>query len=224
MPKILTGSMAAIVVAAGGVFGFQFYMQHRIASEVEAAFEQIRATGAKASHGNVSFDPWSRTFTIADIAGESTAQPPFVVKIASVTAAGVGKKDGTRFSADSIEVTGVEIGVGTPVQGLLRVIYRLPRMVVKDYSGPASVQGLPASSSFLDLYRFGFQQLASVTAASVTAPGLTGTIQFSAAMPDNGGEFSYSGLTMEGIKDGKIASSKLDGLAFTFAAQTAGKG
>ena len=56
MVKILIGLVAAIVIAAGGFFGFQFYMQHRVASEVEAAFEQIRAAGGKASHGKVSFD------------------------------------------------------------------------------------------------------------------------------------------------------------------------
>ena len=61
MEKILIGLVAAVVIAAGGFFGFQFYMQHRIAGEVEAAFEQIRASGGKASHGKVSFDLLSRT-------------------------------------------------------------------------------------------------------------------------------------------------------------------
>ncbi len=57
MRKILIGLVAVIVVAVGGFFGFQFYVQHRVASQVEAAFEQIRASGGKASHGKVSFDP-----------------------------------------------------------------------------------------------------------------------------------------------------------------------
>src|ERR1700720_3795253 len=102
MVKILTGLVAAIVIAAAGFFGFQFYMQHRVAGEVEAAFEQIRATGGKASHGKVSFDLLKRTVTVADIAGETPAQPPVSVKIASVTASGVGQPDAARFSADSI--------------------------------------------------------------------------------------------------------------------------
>ena len=76
MRKILIGLVAVIVVAAAD-FGFQFYVQHRVATQVEdAAFEQIRASGGKASHGKVSFDPWSRTVTIADIAGESAPQAP----------------------------------------------------------------------------------------------------------------------------------------------------
>ena len=46
MKKILIGLVAAVVVAAGGFFGFQFYVQHRVAREVEAGFDQIRATGS----------------------------------------------------------------------------------------------------------------------------------------------------------------------------------
>ena len=49
MKKILIGLVAAIVIATGGFFGFEFYVQRRAASEVEAGFAQIRATGSKAS-------------------------------------------------------------------------------------------------------------------------------------------------------------------------------
>src|SRR4051812_46511987 len=75
MKKILIGLAVAVAIAAGGFFGFHFYTQQRIAGEVDAAFEQIRAGGGKASHGKVSFDLMSRTATIADIAGESATQP-----------------------------------------------------------------------------------------------------------------------------------------------------
>ena len=54
MTKILIGLVAAILIATGAFFGFHFYMQHRVAGEIEAAFEQIRSTGGKAS-GPVSF-------------------------------------------------------------------------------------------------------------------------------------------------------------------------
>ena len=132
MIKALTGLIAAIVVAVGGFFGFQFYTQHRITSEIDAAFEQIRATGAKASHGPVSFDLKNRTVTIVDIAGETIAQPPVSIKIASLTASGVGQPDATRFSANSIAVTDVEIGVAMPAETISRVIYKVPRLTMKD--------------------------------------------------------------------------------------------
>ena len=222
MIKTLTGLIAAIVVAVAGFFGFQFYTQHRIANEIDAAFEQIRATGAKASHGPVSFDLKNRTLTIADIVGESTAQPPVSIKIASLTASDVGQPDATRFSADSIEATDVEIGVAVAAAAGPSLTYRVPRITVKDYSGPARLQRLPASSAVIDVYRFALDQFASVTATSITAPSIAGAMKFAAATPGDG-EVAYSGLAMKGIRDGKIASMKADGAVFTVNLQQSGK-
>ena len=213
MVKILSGLVAAIVIAVGGFFGFQFYTQHRIASEVETALEQIRAAGGKASHGKVSFDLLSRTVTIADITAQSAAQPPVSIKIGSLTASGVNQPDAARFSAESIEITDVEIGAAMGPQPALNLAYKVPRITVKDYSGPASLQRPPASSSFADIYRSALEQFAGVTAASITAPSLTATINSGAATP-GGGEVAYTGLAMQGIKDGKIASTKIDGVDF----------
>ncbi len=218
MKKILFGLSAAIAIAVAGFFGFDLYMQHRVKSEVEAAFEQIRATGAKASHGKVSFDLRSRTVTIADIAAKPASGTPFSVKIASVTAAGVSQSDPARFSADSIDVADVEVSVTTPTRTISRVTYKAPRITVKAYSGPTAIRRLPASPSVVELYRFGFEQLASITAASITAPNVTGTMTFDVAAQGGAGdgEFTYDGAAMEGLKDGKIASMKADGFRFRF--------
>jgi len=147
MKRILIGLVAAIVIATGGFFGFEFYVQQRVAGEVETAFDQIRATGSKASHGKVSFDLLSRTITVADIAGETAAQPPVSVRIASITASGVSQPDPMRFSAGNIEATGIELGVSMAAQPGLSVSYKAPRITVKDYSGPAGLWRPPVSSS-----------------------------------------------------------------------------
>src|SRR5258708_29299709 len=112
MVKVLSGVVAAIVVAVGGFFGFEFYMQHRVAGEVEAVFEQIRATGGEASHGKVSFDLLSRTVIVADMVGQSPAQPPVSRKSATLTASGLSPPDAARFSADHIEAPEIELGWG----------------------------------------------------------------------------------------------------------------
>jgi len=218
MMRILSGTVAAIVIAVGGFFGFEFYMQHRIANEVEAAFEQIRATGGKASHGKVSFDLLKRTVTVADIAGQSAAQPPVSVKIANITASGVSQPDAARFSAESIEITDVEVEVETPAETLRHVSYKAPWIAVKDYSGPTAIRRPPASSSRDDLYRFGLEQLASMTAASITVPSLMATVKFSTAMGggSGSGEFAYSDLSMEDLKDGRTTSMKAGEFTFTF--------
>src|ERR1700761_3285220 len=111
MVKILIGLITAVVVAVGGYFGFAFYTQHRIAGEIDAALEQIRAAGGKASHGKVSFDLWSRTAVVDDFATESAAKPPVSVKIAKLTISGAAQPTAERFSANNIEATDIEVGV-----------------------------------------------------------------------------------------------------------------
>lgn len=226
MKKILLGLIAAAVIAAGGYFGFDFYIQHRVKRDVEAAFEQLRANGAKASHGKIAFDVKSRTLTISDVVAESGTQSPVSVKLASLTMTGLGQPDAARVSADHVEFSDVEIGITGPTPKIASLTYKAPRITVKDYSGPAALPPLPASSSIFELYRFAFTQLTGITASSVTAPTLTGTMAFNASprVGDGaGGEFGYSGLAIENMKNGKIASSKIDKVAFTINSQPAGK-
>ena len=219
MTKILLGLVAAVVIAVGGFFGFEYYTQRQIAREVETAFEQIRAAGGKASHGKISFDLKSRTLRVDDIATESATQPPVRVKIASVVASGVGQPDAGRFSADTIETSDVEIGssIAGPTEG--KIAYKVPRIVMKDYSGPANAPP-PASASLIDAYRSGLQQFAAISATSVTAPSITGTMNFGGAMS---GEFAYSGMTFKDIKAGKIAAMDIERASFTVNTQQAGK-
>ncbi|MBR1253296.1 hypothetical protein JQ634_06235 [Bradyrhizobium sp. AUGA SZCCT0240] len=221
MVKVLSGLVAAIVIAVGGFFGFQFYTQHRIASEVDAALEQVRAAGGKASRGKVSYDLLNRTVTIAEIAAQSAAQPPVSVKIGNLTASGVSQPDAARFSAETIEIADLDIGAAIGPQPPSNLSYKLPRITVKEYSGPASLQRPPASSALADIYRSVLEQFAGVAATSITAPSLTGTINSGVATP-GGGEVAYTGLAMQDIKDGKVASAKIDGAVFTVNAQGAG--
>ncbi|WP_404562342.1 hypothetical protein [Bradyrhizobium elkanii] len=116
MKKILLGLIAVAVLAAGSYFGFDFYAQRRVTRDVEAAFEQVRATGAKASHGKITFDVKSRTLTIADVATESGTQSPVSVKIANLTMTGLGQTDAARVSAGNVEFSDVEIGVAGPTR------------------------------------------------------------------------------------------------------------
>ena len=137
MVKILIGVLAALVIAAGAFFGFEFYVQQRAATEVEAVFAQVRAAGNKATHGKVSFDLFSRTITVADIAGETAAQPPVSVKIGSFKASGVGQPDASRFTADTVDAENVEV-VGTmAAQAGWSATYRAPKISVVGHAGPA---------------------------------------------------------------------------------------
>ncbi|NOJ40651.1 hypothetical protein [Bradyrhizobium australiense] len=220
MVKILLGLVAAVVIAVGGFFGFEFYTQHRITREVEAAFEQIRAGGGKASHGKVSFDLKSRTLKIDEIATESASQPPVSVKIARVVASGVGQPDTGRFWADSIEATDIEVGTSMAGPADAKLAYKMPRLMMKDYSGLASLKDPPASASTVGIYRSGLEQFSAMSAASVSAPSIAVTINFGAA---TSGEFVHSGLALRDIKGGKIAAMQIERASFTINTQHAGK-
>lgn len=227
MVKIIVGVLVVLVVAAvGGFFGIEFYVQQRAAGEVEAAFAAVRAAGSKASHGKVSFDLWSRTITVADISGESAAQPPVIVKIGRFTAAGVNQPDATRFSAERIDAADVEIG-GTGVQAGLRVTYKAPRIEVKDYAGPAGPLRALDTSSAADVYRFALEHFAAVAASSATAQTVTTMIVPVAGSAAPGairpGNATYSGVAIRDLKDGKIAAMTIERMEFATTVDQGGK-
>jgi hypothetical protein len=220
MVKILIGLVTAVVIAAAAFLGFEFYAQHRITGEIEAAFEQIRATGGQASHGKVSFGLLSRTVTVADIAVASAAQPPVNFRIAGITVTGATQPDAKRFSADNIEMTDIEVGTATPIPPGSNLTYKVPRISVKGYSGPASLPRPPASTSFIDVYRFALEQFAEITVSSVTAPSLAATIDFGGA---GNGSVTYSGLEIQDIRNGNIASVRVGEFTFAVHLEQAGK-
>jgi hypothetical protein len=222
MKRVLIGLIAVAVLAAGGWFGFNLYAQHRATAEVEAAFDRLRAGGGKASHGKVAFDLASRTLTIEDIAVEPAEQPQAHIKIANIKGTGVRQADETRFAADNIEIAGFEVVLDEVGPGKLKVSYRVPQLIMRDYAGPIHAPNEPASGSLIDMYRFVLDQYASVTASSVTAPTLA--IAFDAGKGAGGsGEVVYSGLAIQKLGQGKIDAMKADRAAFTINVPQPGK-
>lgn len=223
MKRVLIGVIAVIVIVAAGFFGVNWYAQNRAAREVETAFEQIRASGAKASHGKVAFDLTTRTLTVADIQTETAGEPPFTVKIGNVIASGVGQPDAGRVSAASIEANDLEIDAQTPAPSSSRLTYKAPKIILKDYTGPARGEQIPAGASPLMLYGMLIKQFAGVSASSLSIPTVTGTMDFGAAAALSHGEFTYKGFLFDGIKDGKIATEKVGDVAFMIDMQQAGQ-
>ena len=224
MKKILLGLVAVLVIAVGGFFGFQFYVQQRIAGEIDTAFDQIRSAGGKGTgHGKVSFDPLKHTrHDRRDRSPIMASQPSAHVKIANITASGVSQPDPAHFAADTIEVAGTEVDAAMAAPAEWHLAYKMPRLTLKDFSGPAALPQRPASSSALDLYRFALEQFAGISASSMSLPDLAGTLDLNATTKI-AADFSYSDLRTEGIKDGKIAVMKLGSVAYNMNTQQAGK-
>jgi hypothetical protein len=222
MKRILIGLIVVAVLAVGGWFGFNLYAQHRATAEVEAAFEQIRKQGGKASHGKVEFDVMSRTLTVEDIAVTPNSEQQAQIKIASIKGTGVRLIDAARFSADSIDITGFELALGEIGAAKLKGSYKVQQLTLRDYAGPLHSLNAPAGGTLIDMYRYALEQYASVTASSITAPALTFTFDGGSAAAGTG-EFSYSGLAIQNLKQGKIDAMKADRANFTINVQQAGK-
>ena len=222
MKRILFGAIVVAALAVGGWLGVNLYAQHRATAEVEATFEQIRASGGKASHGSIAFDLPSRTLTIEDIAVERF-EPQNSIKIAGVKVVGVRQVDETRFSADSIEISGTEFAFeGAAGQMNVKAAYKVPQITVHDYSGAIRLQGSPASSSLIDHCRFTLDQFASITASSIAVPTIAVTINPGSKEPGSG-DFTYSGVAMQNINRGKVDAAKVDRIVFNLNMQQPGR-
>lgn len=209
MKRILIGLIAVAVLAAGGWFGFSLYAKHRVTAEIEAALEQIRSRGGAASHGKIGFDLPGRTLTIEEVNVEPGRAPLAGIKVASFKAIGVRQVDEAHIAADTVEVDGVELAIdGAAGAANIKVTYKIPQLTLTNYSGPARVQGAPASDSILDAYRFGLEQFASITAGSLNVPTITAAM--TGIIGGGAGEITYSGLTVRNINRGKIDAAKVD--------------
>lgn len=222
MKRILIGLIVAAVLAAGGWFGVSLYAQHRATAEVEAAFEQMRKQGGKASHGKVAFDIMSRTLTIEDIAVVPGNQPQAQIKIAGIKATGVRQIDDNRFSADSIDITGLEVALDQVGSAKLKASYKIPQLTMRDYAGPIRAGDAPVGGSLMDVYRYVLDQYASIAATSLTAPTLTMAFD-SGSGPGGSGEITYSGLAIQNLKHGKIDAMKADRAAISIDVKQPGK-
>lgn len=225
MKRILIGLIVTAVLAVGGWFGFSLYAKHRVTVEIEAAFEQVRKQGGKARHGKIGFDLPSRTLTIEDISVDPGQQSQTQIKIANVRATGVRQPDEGQFSADTIEVSGIEFAIDSTVgSSPVKSGYKIPQATIRDFTGAIGARTLPPSNAITDLYRFGLEQFSSISASSIEVPSVAVTVvtKPDTAKPE-GGDLIYSGLAMKNLRHGKVETTKADRFTFTFNTAQPGK-
>jgi hypothetical protein len=215
MRKFLIGVAAVIAAGVAAFFGTQFYLQQRIAGDVDAAFAQMRASGATASHGRLAFDLVSRTLTIADIAVKSDAQPAVDVKIGRFTAERVDLMQTGRFAAERVYIAEVEAGGTLAMQGGLKVAYQAPAIEIMGYSGPSAPLRAFNPASPLDLWRFALEHFAAVTATSITIPSVTASLTSAGPKGFGPATYIYSGIAARDIQQGRVATATVDRFSFT---------
>jgi hypothetical protein len=213
MLKILGGLAAAVLIAVGGYFGFEFYVHQRIVTDVDAAFAAVQASGGKASHGKITFDLWRRAVMVSDIAIESAAQPPVSLKVGQFTAVGA-KSDPGRFAADQIVATDVALSGTMATQARPQFLYAAPRIEITSYAGPAGPLRPVDPAAPADLYRLILEQFNTVNAAAITIPSVTGHMTMASPAAALG-DYTYTGLSARDIRDGKIGTMTIEKVDFT---------
>jgi len=222
MKRILIGLIVVAVLAVGGWFGFNLYAKHRATAEIEAAFDQIRSGGGKASHGKIGFDLLTRTLTVEDIIIDPGKEPQAEIKIAGIKGTGVRQVDDLRFSADSIDITGFEVALDQVGPAKLKASYKIPQLTMRDYAGPVHNWTVPADNSLIALYRYVLDQYVGIQASSLTAPTLTMTFD-SGSAAGGSGEATYSGLAIQNLTHGKIDAMKADRATISIDVKQPGK-
>jgi len=221
MSKIVVGLGVAAVAAVGGYFGTEAYIKHRIASEIEANFEQIRSGGGKAGHGNLTFSLWTRDVSISDIAVEFSAPQKASIKVGNFKASKIGLGSASTFASDKIVLTDIDASGAVASGGALDVAVKAPRVEIADYSGPTRLPDQAKLASPLDMYRAGLMQFAAISARAMTAPTVTVAAK-GTALP-GGADYVYSDLAVRDIKDGKIASSHVGRVTIAMSVAQPGK-
>jgi hypothetical protein len=205
MSKTVIGLGVVAVAAVGGYFGTEAYIKHRIATEIETNFAQIRAGGGQAKHGDLAFSLWTRDVTISDIAVEFSAPQQAKITVGRFAASGVGLASTSTFTTSKIALTDIDASGAIAPSGGLDVTVKAPRVEIADYSGPTQLPAQSKITSPLDMYRAGLAQFAAISARALTAPTVTVTAK-GTALP-GGADYVYSDLSIRDIKDGKVATS-----------------
>jgi hypothetical protein len=213
--KALIGLAGVALLGSCGYFGVTALAARSASAEVEATFEALRATGASASHGEVTFDLASRTLVVADIVIAHTGAPsPLSVKLERLTATGVTRPAADRVAADRVELRELTVTGGPATLLGQQATYALPRVEIAGYAGPPLPIAARRGSSPVDQLRASLEPFAKVTAASVTIPSMTASVEPAtiSGVPPLAGPLTiaYSGTTLSGLRDRRIAGFKVD--------------
>ena len=209
--KALIGLASVALLGSCGYFAATALAARNASEEVEATFQALRAAGASASHGEVTFDLASRTLVIADIViTQPGALSPLSVKLQRLTATGVTRPAADRVAADRVELKELTVAGGPATMLGQPVTYVAPRVEIAGYAGPPLPISARAGTSSTELLRASLEPFAKVTAASVTIPSMTASLELPPTSAVGSFTIGYFGVTLSGMRDRRIAGFKID--------------
>ena len=209
MRRILAGFLLAILIGVPAIyFGLPIWAEHRARQQVETAFNSLRGPAGKASHGAVSYDVWTRTLRIADVAIKSADPTAIKFTAAQILAKGASSSTG-RIEADHVEIAGSEIAGLQLGRGGPRATYRAPKIVIDKFSGPTAFERRTTALAGAENMLAVFEAAVAVNAAEVSAPTLSATVTVE-ARPKDVAEYGLSDLRLRNMSAGRIGMATID--------------
>jgi hypothetical protein len=214
MRKVVTGVLAILIAGTGGYFGAKGWAQQRIEQEVETSLAAMRVPGGNVTHGPVEIELLHRRFSLTNVAAEMPGDSKASWRVGRVVATGIGQPGAGRMSAAKLEIEDLEIDGTIAVGAGLHVTYRIPRLEIADYSGPAAVLYPVDAASPIEAIRTALQQFAAIKASSLTIPAATVSLA-AKDLPVSAVEYGYSGIVARNIGEGRIGSTTVGRMVAT---------
>ena len=221
MRKLLIGCLIVAVLAVGGYFGVTAYVQHRAEQEVEATFAAMRTRGTAATHGAVSFDLWSRTLVVSDIAvaagGDSNAR----LTIARIEARGVSQPAAGRVAASRVELSDLEARYAPALPVTMTMTYKIPRAVLDGFSGPSAPLRPVDTGSYVDATRFWLEHFNAMTLTSLSIPAMAAQAEpmpSDRAIAIGPANYAYTGIALRELRNGRLGAATIERMSMKTAA------
>jgi len=214
MRKILAGLIVALIVGIPALyFGVPWWVEQKALRELDASLQSVRRAGGTASRGAASYDLWTRTLRVSDLALQS-GDAKSSLKVGRLTATGLAAAGTSQFSADHLdladmEVAGLQLGPASPIQ-----TYTMPRLTAEHLTGPTIFTSKAAAIAGADDVLSALSAFAALSASKVVIPGMKVTSEPAPDAADGmSATYDVTDTILDSLSNGRIASASIDRIA-----------
>lgn len=196
-----------LLVGGGGYFALLGYADYEARHQLDLMVERLKADGVAASHGAVKYDLFDQRLEVKDLS--FTAANGGTLRIAALTASGLDQPAPDRFAASHIELRELALEGPLLLAPGMHGRFDAPLITIADYDGPtelvvASKAPGPLALAYVEATNIG---RVDIPAASSTTVAGVGEEQVKTST-------TYHGITVEGVRGGKIARSAIASSVF----------
>lgn len=224
MRKTLAIVGTAVLLALIGGYVFMHWSERQVLAEVERQFASLRAAGVTADYGAVRVGLRTRSVEIDDVRLGASAAPGVIATIARVKADGIAPS-AAKFTSSKLHLADIAVASTMAGPSETRFTLKIPELDVEGLETPTI---WPVAAAGSDRGETIGTVLQVIAAGSVSVPRLE--MQATLPVPPQSASparprrplptnieinYVYSGITLTGIGDGKIATMDVADAQFT---------